>query len=94
MYMRKFLYALIGFWSTHESNVVKFKAFLNIRAICSELKDDNNIESVYRKMYLTFIKDTKHVNWHKYEQIRFMINCYVNDILDQYLLICRLNCWH
>jgi len=76
VYMRKFIHLLIGFWALNESSVVKFKAFLNLRAICAELPDDK-LESIYRKMYLTFIKDVKHVNWYKYDQIRFMINCYV-----------------
>ncbi len=83
--MRKFLKALIGFWGTHESNVVKFKAFLNLRAICADLTEQENIENVFRKMYLVFIKESKDVNWYKYDQIRFQINCFVRSLLKKKL---------
>jgi len=82
VYMRKFMKTLIGFWGTHESNVVKFKAFLNLRAICTDATEQDNIETIYRKMYLVFIKSTRDVNWFKYDQIRFMINCFV-ELLAQ-----------
>lgn len=67
-------------WATADILPIKLHAFIGLRKFALNM-EKKEVEQLFRKTYVAFVKNVKIVNWRNYELVIFMINCF-NELLS------------